>query len=91
MNKYIVTGQILSQIKLKKKNLFFILLYIPNNIKKISFFKLLININSNILKDTFRLYKINDTCTIEGNLHNINYRNNKSLLFLDIEVIALNM
>lgn len=89
MNRYIVTAQILQCIKIK--NIFFLLLYVPNNMKNVSFFYLLTYIDNNLIKNMMKWCKFGDICTIEGSLHSISYSNNKYQLFLNVEMITLNI
>ena len=91
MNKYIITAQVLELFRVKKTNFFLLLLYVPNNIKNKSFFQILTCVENNLISSMFQWYKVNDICTIEGILYNINYFDNSYQLFIDIEMIALNI
>lgn len=88
MNKYIVTAQILNYIKLKKeKEIFLILLYIPNNIRSVSFIKILVSLDNRNVNDLLKLYQIGDICLVEGSLHNTRNYLNKYQLFVKIDQI----
>nr|YP_009392466.1 hypothetical protein [Caloglossa monosticha]ARW61028.1 hypothetical protein [Caloglossa monosticha] len=90
MNKYIVTAQILDYIKLKtkkKEEIFLMLLYIPNNIKNTSFVKIFVNLNNSYIHKSFKLYQINDICSLEGTLHIVKNYCNQYRLFTKIDQI----
>lgn len=71
MNKFIITAQILSEIKVTNKNLkkkFFILIATPNNKKNVFFFQIQVSLKDILLKQIDAFYKKKDFCIIEGNI-----------------------
>lgn len=88
MNKYILTAQILNYIKLKtqkQEEIFLILLYIPNNIKNMSFIKIFVSLDNYYIHELFKLYQINDICSIEGTLYTAKNYCNKYKLFMKVD------